>query len=294
MRKPSLTRLIALCYAIFIVLFTVYVMLDTFVIPQRYQAEAPMQTPSPLQEAVKTETSYADENITIRLTQHRAYDTDIYVAEVLLSSPAHLQTALAQQTYGKNITDTTSDIACQAGAILAVNGDYYSARSGYVLKNGVLYRSSAARGQEDLVIDSEGNFSIITESDISAQELLHGGAQQLLSFGPALVINGEIAVTEDEEVSSKSMLSNPRTAIAQIGHLHYFFVVSDGRTDESAGLTLYEMAEFLSSLGAVTAYNLDGGGSATMVFDGRVINNPTTNGRTIRERSVSDIVCIIP
>lgn len=294
MRKPSLTRLIALCYAIFIVLFTVYVLLDTFVIPQRYQAEAPLQTPSPLQKAVKTETSYTDENITIRLTQHRAYDTDIYVAEVLLSSPAHLQTALAQQTYGKNVTDTTSDIASQAGAILAVNGDYYSARSGYVLKNGVLYRSSAARGQEDLVIDSEGNFSIITESDISAQELLHGGAQQLLSFGPALVINGEIAVTEDEEVSSKSMLSNPRTAIAQIGPLHYFFVVSDGRTDESAGLTLYEMAEFLSSLGAVTAYNLDGGGSATMVFDSRVINNPTTNGRTIRERSVSDIVCIIP
>lgn len=294
MRKPSLTRLIALCYAIFIVLFTVYVLLDTFVIPQRYQAEAPLQTPSPLQEAVKTGTSYTDENITIRLTQHRAYDTDIYVAEVLLSSPAHLQTALAQQTYGKNITDTTSDIASQAGAILAVNGDYYSARSGYVLKNGVLYRSSAARRQEDLVIDSEGNFSIITESDISAQELLHGGAQQLLSFGPALVINGEIAVTEDEEVSSKSMLSNPRTAIAQIGPLHYLFVVSDGRTDESAGLTLYEMAEFLSSLGAVTAYNLDGGGSATMVFDGRVINNPTTNGRSIRERSVSDIVCIIP
>ena len=63
-------------------------------------------------------------------------------------------------------------------------------------------------------------------------------------------------------------------------------------SSDNDGLTLYELAEFLQGLGAETAYNLDGGGSSTMVFLGEVINNPTTNGRNSSERSVSDIVCI--
>ena len=70
------------------------------------------------------------------------------------------------------------------------------------------------------------------------------------------------------------------------------FVVSDGRTSESEGLSLYELATFMQSLGVTTAYNLDGGGSSTIYFNGQVINNPTTNGNSISERKVSDIVYI--
>ena len=88
------------------------------------------------------------------------------------------------------------------------------------------------------------------------------------------------------------MSSNPRTAIGIVDELHYLFVVSDGRTNASEGLSLRELAEFMQSLGADIAYNLDGGGSSTMVFNGKVINNPTTNGKSIKERSVSDIVYI--
>ena len=69
------------------------------------------------------------------------------------------------------------------------------------------------------------------------------------------------------------------------------FVVSDGRTDESEGLSLYELATFMQGLGVKEAYNLDGGGSSTMYFNGEVINNPTSNGK-IKEREVSDIVYI--
>ena len=70
------------------------------------------------------------------------------------------------------------------------------------------------------------------------------------------------------------------------------FVVADGRTSASEGLSLYQLAEFMQTLGVKTAYNLDGGGSSTMVFCGSVVNKPTTNGKTIAERSVSDIVYI--
>ena len=48
----------------------------------------------------------------------------------------------------------------------------------------------------------------------------------------------------------------------------------------------------MKSLGATNVYNLDGGGSSTMVFQGEVVNNPTTNGNKISERAVSDILYI--
>ena len=88
------------------------------------------------------------------------------------------------------------------------------------------------------------------------------------------------------------MTSNPRTAIGMIEPYHYVFVVSDGRTTQSSGLSLLKLATVLKELNCETAYNLDGGGSATMYFMGNVVNNPTTNGKSISERKVSDIVYI--
>ncbi|MCD7855212.1 MAG: phosphodiester glycosidase family protein [Clostridiales bacterium] len=236
--------------------------------------------------------SYSDENIQIIITEYRENGTTIYAADIALTSPEYLKTAFAQSSYGKNITEKTSEISEEAKAILAINGDFYGAREkGYVIRNGVLYRDTPSSGQEDLVIYNDGSFEIISEDEITAEELINAGAEQVLSFGPALIKNGETAVTEDEEVG-KAKASNPRTAVGIIDGLHYVFVVSDGRTEESAGLSLSQLAEFMKGLGVKTAYNLDGGGSSTMYFNGSIINNPTTNGKTIKERSVSDIVYI--
>ena len=243
-------------------------------------------------EAVVSETAYIDENIQITITEYREYDTSIYVADIILSSPEYLQTAFAQNAYGRNVTEKTSEIAESAGAILAINGDYYGAQEdGYVFRNGVLYRNTSSSGQEDLVIYEDGSFAIINETDVTGEELLADGAQQVLSFGPALIENGTVVVSENDEVG-KAKTSNPRTAIGIVDNLHYMFVVSDGRTDENAGLSLLQLSEFMKEFGVTTAYNLDGGGSSTMYFNGKVINNPTTNGRSIAERSVSDIVYI--
>lgn len=239
-----------------------------------------------------SEKSYEDENIKITITQYREYDSEIYVADVILSSPEYLKTALAKNTYGKNITEKTSEIAENKNSILAVNGDYYGAQNkGYVVRGGVLYRNTASKDNEDLVIYNNGSFEIISEKEITAEQLLENGAKEVLSFGPALVENGEIAVDENDEVG-KAKASNPRTAIGIIDELHYVFVVSDGRTDESKGLSLYQLAQFMQGLDTKTAYNLDGGGSSTMYFNGEIINNPTTSGNSIKERSVSDIVYI--
>ena len=117
------------------------------------------------------------------------------------------------------------------------------------------------------------------------------GAAQVYSFGPGLVENGSVSVSDDDEVG-QSMRRNPRTAIGYIDKNHYVFVVSDGRTSESEGLSLLELGELMQSLGCELAYNLDGGGSSTMYYQGEVVNNPTTNGNSIKERKVSDIVYI--
>lgn len=287
-------------YGLVLTAFTIYVLLDTFVITKVYTTvqseDNNLQTDEEtIKETTKvtiTERSYIDDNISITINEYRENNTTIYVADVKLSSPEYLKTALAKNAYGKNVTAKTSETAKCNNAILAINGDYYGAREkGYVLRNGVIYRSTSSGNQEDLVINDDGSFEIITEKDISAEELLSTGAQQVLSFGPGLIMDKQICVTTDDEVG-KAMANNPRTAIGIIDYLHYVLVVSDGRTKESEGLTLYELAEFMESLGVETGYNLDGGGSSTMYFNGEVINNPTTNGRSIKERSVSDIVYI--
>jgi len=239
-----------------------------------------------------TENSYQDSNIQITIETIREYNTDIYVADVVVSDIAYLKTALANNTYGRNIKETTSDMADEHNAILAINGDYYGFRiAGFVIRNGVLYQSAARSGNsEALVINADGSFEIINESSSDAQALYDEGALQVFTFGPGLIEDGEISVTNNSEVS-QSMRSNPRTAIGMIDKLHYIFVVSDGRTSQSAGLSLLELADVMQAYGCTEAYNLDGGGSATMVFNGKVINNPT-DGHSFGERKVSDIIYI--
>lgn len=234
--------------------------------------------------------TYEDENVKITYTRYTTNGTTIHVADVQLSSAEYLKTAFAEDTYGKNVTEATSAIAEAHDAILAINGDYYGVQEkGYVIRNGIVYRDQAGESQV-LCIYADGSMKIVDPSTVTAQELVDQGVWQAFSFGPGLVENGEISVSLDSEVG-RAKASNPRTAIGIIDDLHYVFVVSDGRTDDSEGLSLYELASFMDQLGVQTAYNLDGGGSSTMVFQNQIINNPT-GGFGDREREVSDIVYI--
>ena len=277
-----------------------YSMLKTFVIAETIStvsntastsnAEA---TSKAAETATVTDTSYSDDNISVTLTKKTVNNTQVYVADVTVSSAQYLKTALANNTYGNNVTAKTSEPAANNKAILAVNGDYYGANTtGYVIRNAVVYRDTVREDASngDLAIYKDGSFKIIYENEISADQLVEDGVVNLLAFGPALVENSEIVVNTKSEVG-QSMASNPRTAIGIIDENHYIIIVSDGRTSESQGLSLYEMAEVMKSYGVKTAYNLDGGGSSTMYFNGQVINKPTTNGN-ISERAVSDIVYI--
>ena len=278
-----------------------YSMLKTFVIAETISTASSTSSSSNAKAASKaaetatvTDTSYSDDNISVTLTKKTVSNTQVYIADVTVSSSEYLKTAFAQNTYGNNVTAKTSETAANNNAILAVNGDYYGANTtGYVIRNGVVYRDTVREDSSngDLAIYKDGSFKIIYEDQVSADQLVKDGVVNLLAFGPSLVENGEIVVDTNSEVG-QSMSSNPRTAIGIIDENHYIIIVSDGRTSESEGLSLYQMAEIMKSYGVKTAYNLDGGGSSTLYFNGQVINKPTTNGNTISERSVSDIVYI--
>ncbi len=296
--KKKIARWVVATYIALLVSFSAFVLMDTFVIEKAYGA---LETTSENQKDVQsggtnaevTDTTYKDANKEVTLTTYREGETTVYVADIVLNEGENIKTALAQNTYGKNINASTSETADENSAVLAVNGDFYGARNnGYVIRNGQLLRSEMSSSeQEDLVIYEDGNMEIIKEGDITAEELLEKGAVNVFSFGPGLIENGEIIVDSSDEVG-KAMASNPRTAIGRISDNHYVLVVSDGRTSESEGLSLSELAQFMKGLGVTTAYNLDGGGSSTMYFNGNVVNNPTTNGQSIKEREVSDIVYI--
>lgn len=296
-------RRFSAAYILLLTAFTVYLALDTFVITRVYSTvdhSAPTDTiavqteqhPESEPEPADTTAPPAVGEPSVELAEHRINDTTVYVVTAVLTDPAQLCTVLAHDAYGRNIAEATSSMARRTGAKIAINGDFYGSRErGYVVRNGELFRAVSAGG-EDLVIWADGSFSIIEENEITAAELVAQGAEQVFSFGPALVIDSEVSVERGEEVG-RAMASNPRTAIGIDADGRYFLVVSDGRTRASEGLSLRELAEFMQTLGCAIAYNLDGGGSSTLVIDGELVNHPTTNGKKIEERSVSDCVCIV-
>ena len=219
----------------------------------------------------------------------------VYVADVQVSDATIIRAAFAEDTFGTNVIAKTSDIAAQAGAELAINGDYYGFRdTGIVIRNGVAYRDAGTR--QGLLLSTDGTLSLYDETSTSADELLTKGAWQTWSFGPGLVNGGAIVegiddVEIDTNVGNHSVQGNqPRTAIGMIAANHFLFAAVDGRSaGYSRGMTMTELAQLLLDRGVQVGYNLDGGGSTTMVLDGDLINDPL--GRD-RERGTSDIIYV--
>ena len=301
-----LRRWVAGLFAGVLTLFTAFVLLDTFVIPYRLIAVEPARSatgapatwPSPaaLPKGLDSQSeplTHTDAYRAITIGVYRFDDANVYVADLVVTDPALMKVAFADDVYGRNVVATTSSQAAAAGAILAINGSFYGAReASYVVLNGRIYRDNPlSADQEDLAVMADGTLEVVREGDVTAGELVAGGAVDVLSFGPGLVVGGR-AVVGSANYNGNGQARNPRTAIAQLGPLHYAFVVVDGRTTASAGLDLHQLADFLVRYGATTAYNLDGGGSSAMWFRGRVLNEPTTDGETIVEREISDIVYV--
>jgi exopolysaccharide biosynthesis protein len=218
-----------------------------------------------------------------------------FVADVVLSDASELQSAFAKDSFGTNIIEYTSQIAADNNAIFAINGDYYGFREdGIEIRNGVIYRDEPAR--IGLAFYKDGTMKIYDETQISAQELVDEGVWNTLSFGPALVQDSVVATdfgsTQVDTNFGNHTIdgNNPRTGIGIIDANHFVFVVVDGRSSGySRGVTLAGFAQIFKDLGCTDAYNIDGGGSSTLYFNGRVVNNPLGKNQ---ERGTSDVLYI--
>jgi exopolysaccharide biosynthesis protein len=217
----------------------------------------------------------------------------LYVANVALSNINYLHTAFAKNEFGLHITQQASQIAKNNNALLAINGDYYGYRNdGIIVRNGVLYRDNPARNM--LALFKNGSMSVLNEKTVNVKGLMSKGLLDSFSFGPALVINGKAANTFSSVYMDNWFIQGdePRTGVGFLSPDHFIFIVVDGRKNNySRGETLAEFTKEFLSRGCKIAYNLDGGGSSTMYFNGRLVNNPLGKNGTY-ERNVSDILYI--
>lgn len=219
-----------------------------------------------------------------------------FVADITVKDGTQVLSAFAKNSYGTNITQKVSEMAAVHNAVFAINGDYYGFRSdGIIIRNGVIYRNSPVR--EGLAFYKDGTMKVYNEKDTTADQLLAEGVWNTLSFGPALLSNGNIvsdidSVEVDTNFGNHSIQgSQPRTGVGIISQNHFVFVVADGRSKNySAGVTMTGFAQIFQNLGCTTAYNIDGGGSSEMWFNGSVVNYPCNGNGS--ERATSDILYI--
>lgn len=118
-------------------------------------------------------------------------------------------------------------------------------------------------------------------------------AEDIVSGVPQLIEDGKVDITWQEEKTSKSFVEthHPRTAVAKLKDGKFLMVTIDGRSEESGGMSLYQLADFLIEQGAIDAINLDGGGSSTMFLDGKIVNHPSDKEG---ERKVGDVILVFP
>lgn len=135
------------------------------------------------------------------------------------------------------------------------------------------------------VLQARGNIrgSLLTEATLGTAmtvrlRIAHfpEGALDAIGGGPVLVRNGRPVRQADEYFTLDQITKrHPRTAVGQLADGGFLFVVADGRSASSAGLTAWAMARTMANLGAVGAMGFDGGGSSTISFDGSVLNTPS-------------------
>ena len=215
---------------------------------------------------------YEDPSLKVTIETMRRHDTNILVARVKIADPSQIRTTMAAR-YGSTGTVLPDRLAKRVNAVLAINGDFFNFNStGYLVRQGKLYRDKTHTPSDILIIDDKGDFTIIVDPTDEKVKAFEGTIVNSFNFGPALVVDGEIIHTT-KELNVGLEKETQRMGIAQVGELEYICVATEGPENEgSDGLTIPEFAQLMKDLGAVQGYNLDGGSSSAMMLGGEKIN----------------------
>ena len=172
---------------------------------------------------------------------------------------------------------TTSQIVAENDAVAGINAGGFQddalgtggKPAGLVIEDGQL-RTTNTGASYSLVGMDKDNKMVVSNS------MTYSKCQQLnlrcaVSFGPVIIINGNATIKS----GTGGWGMQPRTAIAQRKDGAILMLVIDGRQKGSLGATLRQVQDILLDNGAYNAFNLDGGASTTMVYNGNVVNSPS-------------------
>lgn len=233
-----------------------------------------------------TENTYHDDSLDIRLETGKLRGVDYHVAYFQVKSPTQLRTAIAGRP-NESVAALPSQMGAAKQAVLILNGEYYIQRTRniFVWRQGKSFRDQADPAKDVLIIDDAGDFRIFTSEDkaaeIQAFQNAGGNIVNAFSFGPALVIDGEqVKLREDYYFYPRERTG--RSAVAQVGPLSYAFVYCPAATQQ-------EICNIAADLGFQQAYNLDGGNSSVMIFNGKYVGGKRRN----TEREQSDILYVV-
>ena len=229
--------------------------------------------------------SYHDDSLDIQVHKFRAYDTTITAAFVQIADARQLRTEQARP-YPSETTMRANVIAKRVHAVLAINADWFVYHGkGIIYRNGELLCNQPREDFDALAIDVNGDFHIVAPLTAEGFAAIEQPIAQSFAFGPALVIDGEIP-----ELTQRLGTYKQRVAIGQVGPLSYVLVTTDGPDEaDSTGVNSVQLAQLMKDLGAINAYNLDGGSSSTFLFDLQKLNTD----RPERFRAVGDIIYFV-
>ena len=236
-------------------------------------------------QVIKTDSSYQSANLNITLNQYEYEGAVFYLADIYIRDIECFRTAFAEDKFGRGLTEMPVDINKRARGVVAVNGDYYGTRTdGVVIRNGELYRDKSLT-MDVCALYWNGVMETYTRRQFDARKAMEAGCYQAWHFGPMLL---------DENGKPKTSFSNasigpknPRTVLGYYEPGHYCFVVVDGRSSDSDGLTIKVLAKLMSKLGCQRAYNMDGGATSMLLIGNKVVSHPYNGGRPS-----SDIILI--
>ena len=237
-------------------------------------------------EVVREDGLYRDENLFLTVNTYEENGVTYYVADFYVRHITTLRTAMASEEFSTGVADSVLNMARENDALLAVSGDYFGIRQrSVVIRNGEVYRKTKAH--QVCVLYYDGTMETYSFSEFDVDQAISGGAWQVWDFGPALLNQNGKAIKEfDTGISGE----NPRVGIGYFEPGHYCLVAIDGRQSHSRGMTLAEMAKLFEKLGCKRAYNLDGGHSAAMVYEGELYSSPSKG----TGRDISDIIYLAP
>lgn len=233
---------------------------------------------------------YRDDSIDIRIERSNINETDYMAIYVTIADASQIRCGLAAE-YPSQKTATVLSMAERFNGVLTINGDYFNYhKEGIVARNGELLRFRPTFKRDTLIIDDHGDFTILPSTTKEDYEAFEGNVFHAFCFGPWLVKDG-VAITNEEiqasEVDIGKNSNTQRLALCQLGELSYLIVCTEGPSGgESKGLTIEQLANLCKDLGAIQAYNLDGGNSAAVIFHGEKINNVNNTKR----RMIGDCV----